>query len=81
MRVSERQEQLLRAAAELSGETLTGFVLAVATERAEQVLERAHRIELSSEAFHRFAKALDSPAEDMPVLRRYATSADAIPRQ
>jgi uncharacterized protein (DUF1778 family) len=81
MRVSERQERLLRSAAELSGETLTGFVLAVATERAEQVLERAHRIELSSEAFQRFVDALDSPAEDMPVLRQYATEASPIPGQ
>ncbi len=81
MRVSERQERLLRSAAELSGETLTGFVLAVATERAEQVLERAHRIELSSEAFQRFVDALDSPAEDMLVLRRYATEASPIPGQ
>ncbi len=34
MRVSDRQERVLRAAAELSGETLTGFVLGAATERA-----------------------------------------------
>jgi uncharacterized protein (DUF1778 family) len=81
MRVSERQEQLLRAAAELSGETLTGFVLSVATERAEQVLERAHRIDLSSDAFQRFVAALDAPAEDMPVLRRYATEASPIARR
>ena len=45
MRVSERQERVLRAAAELSGETLTGFVLGAATERAEDVLDRAQRIE------------------------------------
>jgi len=81
MRVSERQEQLLRAAAQLSGETLTGFVLAVATERAEQVLERAHRIDVSGEAFQRFVDALDSPPEDMPVLRRYATEASPIPER
>ena len=37
MRVSERQERVLRAAAELSGETLTGFVLGAATERAEML--------------------------------------------
>ncbi len=58
MRVSERQEQTLRAAAELSGQTLTGFVLGVATERAEQVLERARRIDLGAEAFTRFVAAL-----------------------
>jgi uncharacterized protein (DUF1778 family) len=73
MRVSGRQEQLLRSAAELTGETLTGFVLSAATERAETVLERAQRIELSAEAFDRFVAALDAPAEDMPTLRRHAS--------
>jgi uncharacterized protein (DUF1778 family) len=79
MRVSERQEQLLRAAAELSGESLTGFVLAVATERAEEVLERAHRIDVGAEAFQRFVNALDAPAEEMPVLERYAGAVSPIP--
>jgi uncharacterized protein (DUF1778 family) len=79
MRVSERQERLLRAAAELSGETLTGFVLGIAIERAEQVLERAQRIELRAEAFDRFVAALDAPAEDMPALRRYARTRSPIP--
>lgn len=79
MRVSERQERVLRAAAELSGETLTGFVLGVATERAEQVLERANRVDLSAEAFDRFVAALDEPAEEMPVVRRYARRRSPIP--
>jgi uncharacterized protein (DUF1778 family) len=79
MRVSERQERVLRAAADLSGETLTGFVLSVATERAEQVLERAQRVNISSEAFKRFAEALDAPPEDMPTLRRYAQAHSPIP--
>lgn len=59
MRVTSRQERVLRAAAELTGETLTGFVLSAATERAETVLERAERIEVSADAFRRFASALD----------------------
>ncbi len=79
MRVSERQERVLRAAADLSGETLTGFVLAVATERAEEVLERAQRIDLGAEAFERFVAALDAPAEEMPTLRRYAGKRSPIP--
>jgi len=73
MRVSTRQERLLRAAAELTGETLTGFVLSAATERAETVVERARHIELNAQAFDRFVEALDAPAEDMPTLRRHAT--------
>lgn len=79
MRVSERQERVLRAAAELSGETLTGFVLAVATERAEEVLERAQRVDLGAAAFERFVAALDAPAEEMPTLRRYAGQGSPIP--
>jgi uncharacterized protein (DUF1778 family) len=79
MRVSERQERVLRAAAELSGETLTGFVLAAATERAQEVLERAERIDVSVEAFARFVAALDEPPEEMPTLRRYARKRSPIP--
>ena len=79
MRVSERQERVLRAAADLSGETLTGFVLAVATERAEEVLARGQRIDLDVEAFERFVAALDGPVEVMPTLRRYAGEPSPIP--
>jgi uncharacterized protein (DUF1778 family) len=79
MRVSGRQERILRAAAELSGETLTGFVLGVATERAEQVLERANRVDLSAEAFDQFVAALDEPVEEMPVVRRYVRQRSPIP--
>jgi uncharacterized protein (DUF1778 family) len=79
MRVSEHQERVLRAAAGLSGETLTGFVLSVATERAEQVLERAQRIEVGDEAFRRFVQALDAPAEEMSTLSRYARTQSPIP--
>jgi uncharacterized protein (DUF1778 family) len=79
MRVSEHQERVLRAAADLNGETLTGFVLSVATERAEEVLERAHLIDLDHEAFKRFARALDAPVEEMPTLRRYARKLSPIP--
>lgn len=79
MRVSERQERVLRAAADLNGETLTGFVLAAATERAQEVLERAERIDVSAEAFERFVAALDGPAEEMPTLQRYARELSPIP--
>jgi uncharacterized protein (DUF1778 family) len=79
MRVSEHQERVLRAAADLSGETLTGFVLSVATEHAEELLERAERIELGGEAFKRFVEALDAPPEEMPTLRRHAHAQSPIP--
>ncbi len=72
MRVPPEQEHLLRAAAALSGESVTGFVLAAATSRARDVVEVATRIELGTEAFERFASALDDEPQDLPVLRRYA---------
>lgn len=80
LRGSGRQERILRAAAELTGETLTGFMLAAATERAEEVVARAQRIEVNSEVFARFVAALDAPAEDMPSLRRYARKRSPIPK-
>jgi len=79
MRVSARQERVLRAAAELSGESLTGFVLGAATERAEEVLDRAQRIELGVEAFRRFVEAAEAPVEEMPTLSRYAGERSPIP--
>jgi uncharacterized protein (DUF1778 family) len=69
---------VLRAAADLTGETLTGFMLAAATERAEEVVARAQRIDLSSDAFTRFV-AVDAPVEDMLTLRRYARKRSPIP--
>jgi uncharacterized protein (DUF1778 family) len=79
LRVSDRQERVLRAAADLTGETLTGFMLAAATERAEEVVARAQRIEVNADAFRRFLAALEAPAEDMPTLRRYAKKRGPIP--
>lgn len=81
LRVSERQERILRAAADLTGETLTGFMLAAATERAEEVIARAQRIEVSADAFARFLAAIDGPVEDMKTLRRYAKKRSPIPTQ
>jgi uncharacterized protein (DUF1778 family) len=79
MRVSDHQERVLRAAADLRGETLTGFVLSVATQQAEEVLEQTQRISLNAEAFKRFVEALDAPDAEMPTLRRYARKRSPIP--
>jgi uncharacterized protein (DUF1778 family) len=69
----------LRAAAEANGETLTGFVLAAAAERAEAVLQRAERITIGAAAFARFAAELDAADETMPTLSRYANEPSPIP--
>jgi uncharacterized protein (DUF1778 family) len=76
MRVSERQERVLRAAANLSGETLTGFVLG----QGPSGLRRCwQRIELGREAFGRFVAAIDRPTGEMPTLARYARERSPIP--
>lgn len=79
LRVDQDQEARLRAAAEANGESLTGFMLAAAVERADQVLERAGRIAVSSAAFKRFVDALEGPVEPMPALSRYAQETSPIP--
>ncbi|MHB1802941.1 MAG: type II toxin-antitoxin system TacA family antitoxin, partial [Actinomycetes bacterium] len=61
VRVGLEQQARIRAAAEASGESLTGFLLAAASERAEEVLERAGRVALQAAAFERFVAALDAP--------------------
>jgi uncharacterized protein (DUF1778 family) len=81
LRVDSDQEARLRAAADANGESLTGFLLAAGAERAEQVLTRAARIEVSGAAFDRFVAALDAGEEAMPTLRRYAEQTGPIPRR
>lgn len=78
LRIGPAQEARLRAAAEANGETLTGFMLSAAAERAEQVLERAGRIALHGDAFERFVAALDEPVEPMPAVERYAAQPSPI---
>jgi uncharacterized protein (DUF1778 family) len=79
LRVDPDQEARLRAAAEASGETLTGFLLSAAAERAEEVLVRAGQVAVSSAAFERFVAALDGDTEPIPVLSRYAGAPSPIP--
>ena len=79
LRVDPDQEARLRAAAEANGESLTGFMLAAAGQRADAVLERAGRIAVSAAAFERFVAVLDGRVEPMPTLSRYAQEASPIP--
>lgn len=81
IRIEPGQEARIRAAAEANGESLTGFLLAAATERAEEVLGRAGRVSVQVSAFERFVAALDAPVEAMPTLKRYAEGQSPIPAQ
>lgn len=79
-RLSAEQERSLRHAAELSGQSLSGFVLSSAVEHAHELLERANHIELSEGAFRKFVAALDEPAEAVPELVALFSRESRIPR-
>jgi len=78
-RLSPDQEQALRHAAALTGQSVSGFVLSTAVEHAHELLARANRIELSEAAFRQFVAALEQPAEAVPELARLAKRKSRIP--
>ena len=78
-RVTSEQERALRDAAALSGQSVSGFVLSSAVERAYELLARANAIELSDAAFRKFVAALDEPAEVVPELVRLFKRSSRIP--
>lgn len=79
LRVDPDQEARLRAAAEANGETLTGFLLSAAAQRADEVLARAGQLAVSAAAFDAFVAALDGEVEPMPTVARYAHESSPIP--
>ena len=67
-RVSAEQDTIIREAAALAGQTVTGFLLDAAQQRARQVLDERRDLVMSKAAFARFADALDAPGEPVPEL-------------
>jgi uncharacterized protein (DUF1778 family) len=78
-RVPQRTEQVLRAAAELTGETLTQFTIGAAEERAEQLL--AGKTLVGPDFFDRLVSALDEPVEPNQALRAAAAQEPAFVRR
>lgn len=78
-RLTSDQERALRQAAELTGQSVTGFVLSSAVVRAHELLERANTIELSEAAFRKFVADLDEPTEVVPQLVRLFNRSSKIP--
>lgn len=63
LRVAPDDDALLRQAAELSGESLSSFLLDSGRERAERLLAGRTRFVLDDRDWKRFVAALDRPAE------------------
>jgi uncharacterized protein (DUF1778 family) len=70
MRTDASRKQRLQAAADLSHESLTAFVLAAADERADRVMARQRTTELPGDFFDDFFDSL--AAEPTPTLRAAA---------
>ncbi|MFZ0216312.1 MAG: DUF1778 domain-containing protein [Candidatus Dormiibacterota bacterium] len=71
LQATREQDALLREAAADQGESLTGFLLSAALERARQVVGEARMIRVSPEAFDRLSAQLAEPPRELSVLRRY----------
>lgn len=61
LRTTTRQEQLLRRAAQASGESLTEFVLETAIAQAERVLADRRSFVGTDEQMAEFTRLLDAP--------------------
>jgi len=69
LRVDPQQKALLEAASRAAGDTLSGFVLRVASEAAADVLADRHLFILDEQAWQVFDQALSRPAAEVPGLR------------
>lgn len=65
-------QQRIADAAELSGSTLSQFLVDAALEKANRITREATQLEVSREGFLNIMGALDRPARPMPRLRRAA---------
>ncbi|QEE60139.1 DUF1778 domain-containing protein [Salinibacterium sp. dk2585] len=68
LRATDRQENLLRRAAEATDHTLTEFILGSAVEHAERVLADRRWFIATEEQFEEFSRMLDLP---LPKLTKF----------
>lgn len=72
LRLPEPALALIDRAAEVAHTDRTGFMLAAAVARAENVLLDQTVFQLSESAYNAFVAALDNPAPPTPALKRLA---------
>jgi len=81
LRVSGRQDALVRQAAAAVGKNVTEFVLDSACVMAEQVLADRRRFVVDDAAWNRFLYLLDGPAADKPRLSELLTEPGILDRR
>lgn len=72
MRTDEDTQKLIARAAELSGRSVTQFLVYAATKEAREVEQQAERIVVSRKAADRMLSLLDNPKPLSPALRKAA---------
>ncbi|WP_256839713.1 DUF1778 domain-containing protein [Ornithinimicrobium faecis] len=70
MRLTPRQDALIRDAAATTGQSLTEFVTTAAVTRAEDTLADRRIFHLDDDAWAEFSQILDRPAQRIPELSR-----------
>lgn len=72
VRVSERQRELIKEAAQTTGTSMSEFIIVPAVERAASVLASEQVTRLNSEVADRFIAWMDEPARAIPAMKRLA---------
>lgn len=70
VRVTEKQEKLIRLGAKQRGLTVTSLILASASAEAEHALTKQNGFVLSANRWRQFTEALDRPAKVKPALAK-----------
>lgn len=78
LRVEPEQKALLEAASRASGNTVSAFVLRVATEAAADILADRRVFVLDESAWQAFDQALARPAKEVPGLRELLSTPTAL---
>jgi uncharacterized protein (DUF1778 family) len=72
LRAEPEREEQIRAAARITNQSISSFVLDAATERARDVLATASTTVVPSNFFDEIYRSLDHPPEPNPALQRAA---------
>ena len=73
LRTSDEAKQIIKTAANLSGMSMTDFILNASLERARECLKNNTNQTLSLDDYNAMMNALDQPSEPTQALRQAAT--------
>lgn len=74
VRVSDRQRELIKQAAAVTGTSMSEFILVPAVERAATVLASEQVTRLNADVAERFLAWLDEPGQVIPATKRLANA-------